>query len=322
MTKALPIHGSAGAGVVPVESTDADQRVDAPSIPLTALDQLWFQVSGTVCNLRCAHCFISCSPENHSFWFLTRGQVRDALDESVRMGVKEYYFTGGEPFMHREMVDILEDTLELGPATVLTNATLLPGRTVEALSRIAAASPYTLELRVSIDGTTAEINDPLRGEGSFAQAMEGLSRLVDHGFLPIITAMQTWEESETPQVLGAFRELLAGIGYRQPRVKILPPLLLGAEAERSRSYSPTERITAEMMTGYDADLLLCSRARLVTADGVWVCPILLDSPSAKLGDTLAEAAAAPAVLGAQACYTCYVSGAICANMPGYAQDFT
>ena len=141
MTKALPT-------LVTASGLAASRRADAPEVPLIALDQLWFQVSGTVCNLRCHHCFISCSPENHSFWFMTREEVRRSLEESVRLGVKEYYFTGGEPFMHREILGILEDTLAIGPATVLTNATLLPQRTVDELARLAAASPYTLELRV------------------------------------------------------------------------------------------------------------------------------------------------------------------------------
>jgi MoaA/NifB/PqqE/SkfB family radical SAM enzyme len=135
-------------------------------VPLAALDQLWFQVTGTVCNLRCSHCFISCSPDNHSHWFLDREQVREALVTSASMGVKEYYFTGGEPFMNCDMTDILDDTMAFGPATVLTNATLLPQRTVDELARIARASRYTLELRVSIDGTTPEMNDALRGEGA------------------------------------------------------------------------------------------------------------------------------------------------------------
>ncbi len=126
----------------------------APTVPLTALDQLWFQVAGTVCNLRCKHCFISCNPRNHAFWFLTRAQVTRALEESVELGVKEYYFTGGEPFMHRDMVPILADALALGPASVLTNATLLFPRTVDALARSAAATPYSLEIRVSLDGVS------------------------------------------------------------------------------------------------------------------------------------------------------------------------
>ncbi len=296
--------------------------LEAPSVPLAALDQLWFQVAGTVCNLRCTHCFISCSPENHSHWFLGRAEVREHLATSASMGVKEYYFTGGEPFMNRDMLGILEDTLAIGPATVLTNATLLPKRTVDELARISDGSPYTLELRVSIDGTTPEMNDALRGEGAFARAMEGMERLVAAGFLPIVTAMKTWHDSRTPEVLGAFRELLTGIGYARARLKILPPLRIGAEQARSGGYAQADRVTAEMMVSYDQDLLLCARARLVTARGVWVCPILLDYESGRLGETLQEAVAAPARLSEQACYTCYVSGAICSNMPGYTQDFS
>ena len=289
-------------------------------MPLAALDQLWFQVAGTVCNLACTHCFISCAPDNHSFWFMERARVAQALERSVELGVKEYYFTGGEPFMNREMTGILGDALALGPATVLTNGTLLPARTVDGLAEVAARSPYTLELRVSIDGTTAAMNDAIRGEGAFERAMGGVERLVAAGFLPIITCMRSWDEEETPGILAAFRELLAGVGYDRARVKILPPLLKGAEAERTRAYGDAERVTLEMMRGFDVDQLLCTRARLVTSRGVWVCPILPDVPSARLGDTLDEAADAPARLSEPACYTCWMSGAICSNMPVSGED--
>ena len=294
----------------------------APRVPLRALDQLWFQVSGTVCNLRCGHCFISCSPENHSFWFMTRSEVSEHLAASVRLGVKEYYFTGGEPFMNREMPGILEDTLALGPATVLTNATLLPPRTVAALRALAEASPYTLELRVSIDGVTAEMNDAIRGPGTFARALDAVGRLAEAGFLPIVTTMQTWPDSETDRILGAFREVLADVGYDRPRLKILPPLRIGEEARRDRPYVDVEFVDHDMMRDYPAEQLLCSGARLVTASGVWACPILLDYASARLADTLEEAAELDAPLAEQACYTCWVNGAICSNLPGFTEGVT
>src|SRR5215813_6631950 len=107
----------------------------APVVPLSHLDDLWFQVAGTLCNLTCQHCFISCSPHNRSFGFLDLDTVRRALDESVRLGVKEYYFTGGEPFLNRDMVPILELTLRYGPATVLTNGTVLRDEWLERLRR-------------------------------------------------------------------------------------------------------------------------------------------------------------------------------------------
>ena len=293
-----------------------------PTVSLTALDQLWFQVAGTVCNLRCRHCFISCAPDNHSLWFLSRDDVARALVESRELGVKEYYFTGGEPFMNRDLEGMLEDTLAIGPATVLTNGTLLPDRRVDRIRQMVEASPYTLEFRVSIDGVTPESNDAIRGAGTFARAMEGVRRLVDAGFLPIITTMQSWPDAQTDRILGGFRAALAEVGYSRPRIKILPTLRMGAESERTRGYMTTERVTPSMMAGYDADLLLCSRARLVTSRGILPCPILADEPGAKLADGLEESMAAPARLTEQACYTCYVHGAICANLPGFTTDFS
>src|SRR5437773_10214464 len=98
---------------------------EAPLVGIDHLDELWFQVGGTVCNLECRHCFISCSPHNHNFGFLELATVERVLEESVALGVREYYFTGGEPFLNRDMVAILEATLGYGPATVLTNGTVL-----------------------------------------------------------------------------------------------------------------------------------------------------------------------------------------------------
>src|SRR5262245_27334895 len=143
----------------------------APEVPLAHLDHLWFQVGGTLCNLECRHCFISCSPHNHSFGFLDLETVRRVLEESVALGVKEYYFTGGEPFLNRNMVAILELTLRYGPATVLTNGTVFKDEWLVRLHRAEAASPYSLEFRVSIDGFTAGQNDSVRGEGTFERAL-------------------------------------------------------------------------------------------------------------------------------------------------------
>ena len=95
-----------------------------PMIELAHLDNLWFQVAGTRCNLTCNHCFISCSPKNDSFGYLTLEEVRKRLVESVELGVKEYYFTGGEPFLNPEMTQIIVETLDYGACTVLTNGTV------------------------------------------------------------------------------------------------------------------------------------------------------------------------------------------------------
>ncbi|MEA2710454.1 MAG: AdoMet-dependent heme synthase [Phycisphaerales bacterium] len=286
---------------------------DAPRIALQQLDSLWFQVTGTLCNLACTHCFISCSPGNKSFGFLSYEQVIEALEQSRSLGVKDYYFTGGEPFMHPRLLDMLDAALQIGPATVLTNGTLLPERTVELLAASRDRSIYSLELRVSIDGPDASSNDRIRGAGAFARAMDGVRRLVDTGFLPIITMAQTWDDADTPGIYQRMRQTLLALGYTRPRIKLMPTLRLGAETVRFRGYANDERVTQSMMEGFDASMLICSTSRIVTDRGVHVCPILIEQPDSLLASTLAEAAKADFALQHQACYTCWLHGAICSN---------
>jgi sulfatase maturation enzyme AslB (radical SAM superfamily) len=283
-----------------------------PLVALQHLDELWFQVGGTLCNLSCHHCFISCHPGNKSFGFLDLATVSRFLDESRELGVREYYFTGGEPFLNRELPEILAKTLEVGPATVLTNGTVLPPRVLDVLRELSQTRRYSLEIRISIDGYDATTNDPIRGAGTFDAAMAGLARLVAAGMLPIVTIAQTWPEHETADILRRFESTLRAAGYERPRFKILPTLHIGEEADRSRPYDETERVTADMLDGYDIGALLCSRGRIVTDRGIAVCPILIETPEAILGPTLSSAGGAFEVRHG-ACYTCYRYGAICSN---------
>jgi sulfatase maturation enzyme AslB (radical SAM superfamily) len=292
--------------------------MELPLVPLAHLDDLWFQVAGTLCNLTCHHCFISCSPHNHSFGFLDLETVRRYLDESVALGVKEYYFTGGEPFLNRDMVPILELTLQYGPATVLTNGTVFKDEWLQRLRLAEASSPYSLEFRVSLDGFTAAQNDPVRGDGTFERILRGVRMLLDHDFLPILTVTRTNDEQENSEIFEGFVRMLKDLGYHRPRIKILPTLRIGAETGRQRGYRDDERVTPEMMVGYDQNLLVCNHSRMVTDRGVFVCPILIESADAKLGATLAEAQR-PFAINHSACYTCYQYGALCANVSPNAQ---
>lgn len=283
-----------------------------PLLPLSHLDDLWFQVSGTLCNLTCRHCFISCSPHNRSFGFLSLEEIKRRLEESVPLGVKEYYFTGGEPFLHPDMTAILETTLRYGPATVLTNGTVLKDAWLERLRKAERESIYSLEFRVSLDGATPEDNDAIRGPGTFERILRGIKHLLRFDFLPIVVVAQTRDDQDGSTLFEQMTRLLQGIGYHRPRVKVLPTLRIGAETTRQRGYHADERVTLDMMEGFDASQLLCHHGRMVTDRGVMVCPILIESPDARLGATLSEAAR-PFELKHQACFTCYRHGAICAN---------
>jgi len=250
---------------------------------------------------------------------MTFAQVSSYLEESVSRGVKEYYFTGGEPFMNKDMFRILERTMELGPATVLTNGMLITPEKADRLKIISKNSIYSLELRVSIDGYTEEMNDAIRGKGVFKKAMEGVKNLVENNFLPIITVTKTWENNQDEEVLNGFIDTLKLHGYPRPRIKILPSIKIGQEVMRTKGYDKYEYVTNEMLEDFDGNNFICANSRVATSKGVYVCPILIDSLDANLGDTLEDASKCYE-LKHQACYTCYLYGAICSNYSSVGRD--
>ena len=286
-------------------------RARYPEQPLLHLDTLWIQVAGTLCNLTCTHCFVSCGPGENRHAMMTRDEVRARVAEALPLGVKEFYFTGGEPFLHPELLEILADTLAHGPCTVLTNGTLLGERRVDALADVARASRYALEVRVSLDGDHAERHDAFRGAGSFDRAIAGVALLSRRGLLPIVTVTQVAEE-DGERFRERYLAMLRAAGVERPRLKVLPMFQLGREVTRTRGYEAPETLADLPADAFDPHRLQCSSCRAVTSQGVFVCPLLVDEPGGRMGERLDETLG-PFTLSHGACYTCYVTGMTCAN---------
>jgi sulfatase maturation enzyme AslB (radical SAM superfamily) len=289
---------------------DTGTQNDAPRVELRALDTLWFQVSGTLCNLACQHCLVSASPTNRTHDHLSLVEVQRHLEEAADLGVREFYFTGGEPFLNPEMEAILQATLAYGPATVLTNGLLLNADRCRRLRSMADASEYSLDLRVSLDGWDAATNDPVRGEGSFVRVLKGVEQLVAVGINPVLTVTEVCKEVSADDGKQRFFQLLHEIGIDKPRLKVLPVFHIGAEVERGGAYADWQRLQPGDDAGEGWDHLQCSSCRMVTGRGVWVCPILVNEPAARMGETLSDTLES-FPLDHQACWTCHAQGASC-----------
>ena len=281
-----------------------------PQAKLTALDTVWFQVAGTLCNLACTHCLVSSSPTNRTHEGMTLEQIRPYLDEAVRLGAREYYFTGGEPFLNPELLQILEATLEHGPATVLTNGLLLSPERCTELRRIADGSRYSLDFRVSLDGVDSSSNDAIRGRGTFERALGGVRNLSRAGFVPVLTVTEVSAGAASPAGRERFLALLRDNGIERARLKILPLFRIGAEVGRGGAYQAWQSLADVELDPPALEQLQCSSGRVVTDQGVWVCPILVNEPAARMGRTLAESLGGYPLRHA-ACWTCHVEGATC-----------
>ena len=290
-----------------------------PQAPFHHLHALWFQLTGTLCNLACTHCFISCSPTNHALKFVAPETVYRHLDEAATHGVREVYFTGGEPFLHKQIMPILARSLQVAATSVLTNGTLITPALADELAALAATSRYSLELRVRLDDVEEARNDAVRGKGAWRRALRALRLLQARGLPPIVTVTEYFYEAQaaTPQEPGSgsgfyqrFRDFLLENGIEKPRLKVIPVFAMGKlhPSEAGAAY-----VTPEMMRGFDVTTLQCTKSRIVADGGVYACPLLVGEAAARLSETSLSEAMQPCSLYHTACHTCYVTGMTCTN---------
>jgi mycofactocin radical SAM maturase len=127
------------------------------------------------CNLACVHCLSSSGRRDPRE--LSTAEAKAVVDELAAMQVFYVNIGGGEPTIRPDFWELVDYAVESRVGVKFsTNGVRI---TPEKARRI-AATDY-LDVQVSLDGATAEVNDAVRGEGSFATATRALQNLADAG---------------------------------------------------------------------------------------------------------------------------------------------
>jgi MoaA/NifB/PqqE/SkfB family radical SAM enzyme/SAM-dependent methyltransferase len=168
------------------------------------LKEFWIHTNNS-CNLTCTHCLVSSSPSGDPG--IPGDQIKKIIDETERLGVIRYYFTGGEPFVRTDIFDLIRYVTEVKgkELILLTNATLFNGSRLEELKTL---SREKVRLQISLDGTRQEVNNPMRGEGTFLKIQEGARIAGDLGFDTSLTAAVTRENLKDLAHLPSLARLL------------------------------------------------------------------------------------------------------------------
>jgi SynChlorMet cassette radical SAM/SPASM protein ScmF len=176
------------------------------------------------CNLCCAHCWISPKFSEQKQNGLPLGSLKKAISEARSLGLQSVKLTGGEPFLYRH-IDGLLAFLASEEIDVLieTNGTLINRDMVERLK-----SCNLDQLSVSLDASTEEIHDQIRGvKGSFRRTLEGLALLSRHDLnFQIIMTLQRRNRQEIPGVV----KLSEKFGAGSLKINPLIPFGRGKEA--------------------------------------------------------------------------------------------
>ena len=128
------------------------------------------------CNLACVHCLSSSGKRDPRE--LSTEQCKAVLDELQRMQVFYVNIGGGEPTVRSDFWELVDyATAHQVGIKFSTNGVKIDRGVAERI----AASDY-VDVQISLDGATAEVNDAVRGAGSFDMACRALQNLADAGF--------------------------------------------------------------------------------------------------------------------------------------------
>ncbi len=181
------------------------------------------------CNLRCRHCWIDPKFQRHEneYSALDVKLFRSIIDQGKALGLSSVMLTGGEPFLHPQIVDIIDMVRDERLAlTITTNGVLCsPG----LARRVAACrNPF---VSVSLDGAHPQTHEWVRGvEGSFRDAIRGAGNLVAAGIRPQITMSimrQNFGEME------ALVHLAESIGASAVKFNLVYPIARGEKVHEA-----------------------------------------------------------------------------------------
>lgn len=195
------------------------------------------------CNLGCAHCYIRQAPgdRQRASRELSQAQICSILDQAVAEGCLWFLFTGGEPFLRPDFLEIYKHAKRIGllPA-IFTNATLL---TPEIADQLVEWRPRSVE--VTLYGATQEAYERVTGvPGSHARCMRGVELLLARDLpvgLKAMALQSNWRE--VPDMKAWAQSL--GLEFRFDAM--IAPRLDG------RTENLSERLSPERSVQIDAD---------------------------------------------------------------------
>lgn len=300
----------------PVLTAKGERRA---TVATAGLSTLWVN-TGTLCNIACTRCYIESSPKNDALVYLNAEEVAAALDEATELDqpLEEVGFTGGEPFLNRDLPAMLREVLRRGfSALVLTNAMKPMRNHRAALLDLLARYGDRLTLRVSMDHHGALLHDLERGEGSFAQTLEGLVWLAQEGFRVHVAGRLGFSDEGEAALREGFSALFAEHGVP---IDAQDPVALMLFPEMDAAVDVPEITEACWGILHKApESVMCASTRMLVkrkgaARPAYVaCTLLPYDERFEMGATLAEALRPVALNHPHCAKFCVLGGAACSR---------
>ena len=269
----------------PIKTADGSERA---FIEAKKIKTLWFN-TGTLCNIECKNCYIQSSPKNDRLVYLTFNEVKSFIDEAIDkdLETEEIGFTGGEPFMNKDILKMIEYSLSKNfKVLVLSNAMKPMLNKKENLLKL---NHKNLTIRVSIDHYQKEKHEEIRGKNTFDVMMEGLQWLNSNNFNYTLATRLLWGEQED-LLRDNFNQFINNYNLKL-NAKSEHQLVTFAEMDE-KADTPEITTACWNILGKNPDNIMCSWSRMVVKKkgvqkpSVIACTLLPYEDEFDLGHTL------------------------------------
>ena len=247
-----------------------------PKVELTKLDNLFFQLSTKACNLKCKYCYIERNPYKNEEDFIPIEKIKQTLQIARTLDLKSIYLTGGEPLLHPDFNQILRMCLKVSNTTVMSNGTMINDKKARFLRKIDDESKFETIYRISLDSVNELENDALRGRGSFRKALVAIMSLLKYEFNPIISVLNYYNKPKEV-IFEEFQNYFSKKGFELDNInlKIIP---FFNKIDENTQIEDEENINFEKLD--------CANSRVISKNGIYSCPMLVDDYRARLGSNL------------------------------------
>lgn len=151
------------------------------------------------CNLKCVHCYAhAVEPSAHKDP-ISNEKAKEIIDDLAQFGAPVMLFSGGEPLVREDLVDLAKYATSKGMRAVIsTNGTLITKSKAKELKEVGLSY-----VGISIDGAE-EVHDKFRGvHGSYKQALKGVENCLAEGLK--VGLRFTINKRNAPEVPHLFR---------------------------------------------------------------------------------------------------------------------
>ena len=269
----------------PIKTADGSERA---FIEAKKIKTLWFN-TGTLCNIECKNCYIQSSPKNDRLVYLTFNEVKSFIDEAIDkdLETEEIGFTGGEPFMNKDILKMIEYSLSKNFKVLVLSNAMRPmlNKKVDLLK----LNHKNLTIRVSIDHYQKEKHEEIRGKNTFDVMMEGLQWLNSNNFNYTLATRLLWGEQED-LLRDNFNQFINNYNLKL-NAKSEHQLVTFAEIDE-KADTPEITTACWNILGKNPDNVMCSWSRMVVKKkgvqkpSVIACTLLPYEDEFDLGHTL------------------------------------